>query len=220
MSNLFKYCFFLIIVLLGSNCKKPEKVVYIIKGTITDSTTGNPVNNVSLELSAKKLSSGTFNNNFQALSSSSTNASGYFEFNIEKESFNALKLAFEKDLYIFQEEEINPDDIDPSSGIDVSRVLDPLAYAELHLRNASPMNENDKIEFRYTSAYFPQCACCNNSVKTIVGSAIDTVITCPLVGNTQLDYLYTVTKGGTTSPAAIGTVFVNSFDTQIIELDY
>lgn len=220
MSNWLKYSFCIVLIfLIWSSCKDPEQVIYKIYGTVTDSTTGNSVSEVSVDLSAKILENGTFNNSFQHLASTTTNSSGYFEFNVEREAFNQLKLELEKDQYLFRSMEFSPDDIDPDNGISLSNSMDPLAFAELHLTNISPLDEGDQISFRYTTAYFPQCECCDSSERSYTGTSVDTTIVCPLVGNTQLDYLYTVSKGGG-NQTFTGTFYVNSFTTEVLEINY
>jgi len=173
---------------------------------------------VNILIEAQLLESGTFNNNFQDLASGSTNSSGVFEIEIEDANYNGARLTFAKDGYLDIISVINADLLTPE-GTDFSTPLDPISTVNLRLVNTTPSNSQDQIEFRYTSAFFPQCSCCNNSPRVFTGTSVDTVLTCSLVGNSQLDYLYTVTKNGFESVNTDG-VFVNSFQTADIVINY
>ena len=202
-----------------SQCKKPKEVEYKIFGTVSNSRTNQPIENTEVKISAQILSAGTFNNSFQLLESQNTNSEGYYEFNIEKELFNSMKVQFDKELHISYESEINPESIDPSDGIEISSDLDPLAFVNLRVRNINPFNDEDQLVFRYTSSYFPQCTCCNNQYQYFTGTEIDTVVSCTIVGETQLDYSYSIIRGGSSTPLS-GNQFIESFETEEIEINY
>ena len=200
-------------------CKKPEEVTYRIYGTISNTLTNSSINNAEVRLSGQILNAGTFNNSFQLLETQRTNSQGYYEFTIDKELFNSIKVQFDKELYVSQEEEINPESIDPIEGLEVSMELEPLAFVNLKVKNISPFNDEDELVFRYTTSYFPQCVCCNNQYQYFTGMEVDTVVSCTIIGGTQLDYYYSISRGGS-STAASGSQFIESFGTVDIEINY
>ncbi|MFK7757520.1 MAG: hypothetical protein AB8B53_11380 [Flavobacteriales bacterium] len=208
-------CSFLFI---SSGCKKNETEKLKLEGTITDSSTGQTLSGVSVLLEGQLLQSGTFNTNFQDIASASTNSSGEFEMEIDRDNYNELRLIYVKSSYLDFTEIISADELSPS-GTDYSVALDPVSTVNLRLVNSSPSSDDDEIEFRYTSAFFPQCSCCTNTPRVFIGTDIDTTLTCTIVGNTQLDYAYFVTKNGFESVFTNG-VFVNSFETADIVINY
>jgi hypothetical protein len=210
---------FFLCVFCCFQCEKPKEVKYKIYGTISNSINNNPINDAEVRLSAQILNEGTFNNSFQFLETQSTNSEGYYEFNIDKELFNSMKVQFDKELYGSQEEEINPESIDPIEGFEVSMELEPLAFVNLKVKNINPFNDEDQLVFRYTTSYFPQCACCNNQYQYFTGTGVDTVVSCTIIGETQLDYYYSIFRGGA-STAASGSQFIESFGTVDIEINY
>ncbi len=219
MHSKLNYLVLSFIILVCVNCKKPVSVDYKIFGTLSDSQSNDPISGAYLVLSAQILDAGTFNNSYQTLESVSTDSNGYFEFNIEKQTFNSIKVTFEKQLFFSGEVIFSPESVDPKSGLEVLESLDPMAFVNLNLRNISPINEQDELAFRYISAYFPDCICCNNDFRYFDGMDVDTVISCAVVGNSQLDYNYIVTKGGGSSNLQ-GGEFIESFQTVEIEINY
>ncbi len=217
-SRIIQVLFFLCASLF-CQCEKPEEVTYRIYGTISNALTNSSITNAEVRLSAQILNAGTFNNSFQLLETQRTNSQGYYEFNIDKELFNSMKVQFDKELYISQEEEINPESIDPVEGLEVSMELEPLAFVNLKVKNISPFNDEDELVFRYTTSYFPQCVCCNNQYQYFTGMEVDTVVNCTIIGGTQLDYYYSISRGGS-STAASGSQFIESFGTVDIEINY
>ena len=210
---------FFLCALCCFQCEKPTEVKYRIYGTISNSLTNSPINDAEVRISAQILNAGTFNNSFQLLETQRTNSQGYYEFNIDKELFNSMKVQFDKELYGAQEEEINPESIDPIEGLEVSMELEPLAFVNLNVRNINPFNDEDQLVFRYTTSYFPQCVCCNNQYQYFTGTEVDTVVSCTIIGETQLDYYYSILRGGSIT-AASGSQFIESFGTVDIEINY
>ena len=210
---------FFLCVFCCFQCENPKEVKYKVYGIISNSLNYNPINDAEVRLSAQVLNEGTFNNSFQLLETQSTNSEGYYEFNIDKELFNSMKVQFDKELYVSQEEEINPESIDPVEGLEVSMELEPLAFVNLKVKNISPFNDEDELVFRYTTSYFPQCVCCNNQYQYFTGMEVDTVVNCTIIGGTQLDYYYSISRGGS-STAASGSQFIESFGTVDIEINY
>ena len=129
-----------------------------------------------------------------------------------------MRITYSKVDYIQHTEPINPDDLSAETN-DYSTNLDPISYVNLRLVNSNPNDSEDVIDFRYISANFPQCDCCDSSAKIVTGAMVDTTITCIIVGDTQLDYIYFVAKDGTEN-VTTGGVYVDSFETAEITINY
>lgn len=189
-------CFFSVIFL--SECKKPESSSLLISGIVSNEQTNEVLSDVQVSLKTRSLQSGTFNNNFQTIGSDQTDNSGIYEFEFQNSSIASIQLTFEKEGYFLKEIEVSPDDIDLVNGFELNVFLNSVAEINLNLVNQTPVNDDDKIEFKYTNASFV-CSCCNNEERILAGTSIDTTLTCFTPGNITLKYLSFVTKAGMTT---------------------
>jgi len=213
--TIISFCY----LVLFSSCNEDNSLNYVITGEITDTYQSQPVEGVKIDLRARVLESGTFNNNLTTVVSDFSSSDGSYELCFERKAYDNLQLELEKVDFISTERTISPDDLSPEEPFNLDLQIDPLARVELRLVNTFPGNSNDEIEFRYTTANFPQCNCCNNNIQAFQGDDVDTLLSCSVVGGIQLKWVYFVNRFGNTSFFEDSTL-IEPFQTTEILINY
>lgn len=214
-----RICVLFTFVLTVLSCKKDDPVLKI-EGVVKDSTIlfDQEISGVSLKLLNNKLDGGTFNNSFSEITTVSSNANGFYQFEFDRENTVEYKIEGSKNNYFPFEALINPDNVQP--GVIHVRNLDmkPKATVDFHFVNSTPENESDNITFQFLNASF-DCPCCDNDEVELQGQTVDSTRVCDVYGNTVLRYFYTVNK-----TSSFYTVYDSitcvPFDTTFVEVTY
>lgn len=180
------------------SCKKEEE--NIIKGNVKELISGDPVENVRIELQANKVSSGSVSSYFQTLETKYTDNKGNFSFNFEAQTVISYRLNFSKEGFISRTLLIQPKDV-----VATYELNENMAYAstlELTIKNVTPQNENDKLSLQIRSLYDDFCAnCCHSNWRYFLGTSIDEFISCQVIGGDTLTILRVIEKSGSTQSA-------------------
>lgn len=209
-----------ILLLLISCGKKKKEATMGIHGHITQSDNGDPVEGADIKLYYKELQGGVFVNSFTLLGSSSTSSSGFYSMNVEKPVSSEYRFTIEKQNYFSREIVVNPDDINKDEFNFIDFELTPSCELNLRLKNTSPVNSSDQIDFQFNTPAISECSeCCFSSTLTLIGTGIDTTINCFRTGNQKLTYSYTVTKSGSPS-IFIDSIYCPQGSSTLLQINY
>lgn len=190
-----------------------------IQGTATDSRSGSPLAGVTVSLKVKEVSGGTFSNSFTTISSTTTSSSGAYSFTFENRTAAEYKLVTTKSLYFSKEQVKNPDHLSTSNPNTWNAVMDPQAWYNINIVNASPYDSFDEIIYQHTEGTTNCAGCCSPNAITYTGMAVNETIDCMLIGDTWLKFQWLVTKASG-SVLFMDSVYCTSGDTTYYSLNY
>lgn len=213
------YISILFLAFLLWNCNKNKDNEITISGTLTDPNQQINLQNVNVRLEGQKIESGSYNANFSLLNETSTSTNGTFSFTESMEYIAKYKLIFEKDNYFISEIEINPDNINAGDDYNKTYNMYAVSYFTIRIKNDGPYNSNDRIEY-YISTPIPDFDnCCTNNRIKLMGTSVDTTITCTLPGGQDITLEWDINKNNVLHHHQ-NQVFITPFDTTKYDLFY
>jgi hypothetical protein len=200
MKALFPYLSMILIafVVLGSCQKDKDDVLF--KGLVQDPNQEIAIGDVVVKLYTKKMSSGSYNFNFEFEKSTVTDASGAFEISIPTQYISDYKFVFIRDQYFESELEYTSEDL-AAVGNDLGVVdLFPQASLSIHIKNKYPVNGSDELRFHVRAGAYPCPTCCGTDYQIFTGSSVDTEFECQVEGGAHIQLEWFVLKNGVTTP--------------------
>lgn len=170
-----------------------------ITGTVVDLSDNSNVGGATVKIYYKPYQNGVFTTSYSYLTSTTTNSSGTYEFDIEKPNTSDFKFVVEKTNYFPIEKVVNPDNLSLEKDNTLNFETDPSATINIHLKNTSPFNSSDFVQFQLNGLNYSCSSCCTNAPLTKTGTTVDTSYTCLRYGGRYLKYQYIETKNGSTS---------------------
>ncbi len=217
--NIKNIFFLLAFVLLAiASCKKDKRNVHILEGTVTDGRTGSGLSGCFVEVEQQVLSDGTFGGVFNSAATSSTNASGGYAMEWERENMVEVRLVVERTDYIEKTINLNPNDFNPDEAVTQNVELFPEAYVQVDITRNIPGANSDQFDFRFDNANF-DCVCCNNNWKSIAGATADTTFSCRLYGDTWLKFKKQIFTAELDT-IITDSIFCPRFQTSTIQIDW
>jgi hypothetical protein len=196
-----KYAIIILAVATGLvTCRKKEKPTMVISGSVTDKGTGSGVSGATITIRYKPYKDGVFTTTYTYLTSTTTDGSGNYSFDIEKPNTSDFQFLVTATSYFGSEKVINPDNLSTSNANSQSFQIDASGTVQIHLKNNIPFDENDFFQFQTMGLNYSCSTCCSNSPITKTGSTVDTTFTCDRYANRYLKYTYFKTKNGITTP--------------------
>lgn len=183
---------------------------------VFDQKVNAPVEGAMVLVSVQRASGG-FNPNWEEIASTTTNASGQFSIDIEKEVFYAYRFEISHPQHFYTEFEVSPDDVPISSAYERTFAVEPRSWVSLHLMN----DEVSQAITMSTNGNSDDCTeCCNGTNHFIPGWPIDTVLTCLMYGgeDATISGNYADMNGGVHIIAQ--NVTTVPFDTVEVEIIY
>lgn len=209
----FAILFFLMLILAGCD-KKPEEFVF--ECTIFDAKLNTAVSGASVNLFVQRAAGG-FNPNFEPVGTATTNASGKFYIEVEKEVFFAYRLDVSHPQHFSQSFEIDPDDVPFSSAYEATFEVEPRAWIATHLIN---QNFSQTANFAVVSDNDNCPECCSGATTYVQGFGVDTTFICPVYGEQQVTISGSYTDGDGGVHQILESAFVPAFDTATVTIIY
>lgn len=169
-----------------SACKKENNTI-TFEGKVTEFSGGGAVEGVSIIIEEKKLENGAIPINYSVLGTTTTDASGNYQFTFEKDRTIEVKISAELDDF-YHEMVIR--DIDDLSLVEVNIenfILRAKAIAKISIENNGVTDFGDEISLVVDNDASICQTCCDGIV---LNGAVDTIIYCNVTGNEELDYSY------------------------------
>jgi hypothetical protein len=217
LSSIFLFCVVLSALFMTS-CNKDKNQISI-EGTVTDPNSGVKVEGVTVVFSSSKITNGVFNSGYTEIGRTTTDASGKFYFEQEEERTSGYRISMSKPGYFTVSKDISGTDIIAGTLFAPTYEIFPVAYIKLHVRNYTPIDENDIISYTFTSGYLGCYECCDNSLRFGYGTNIDEWLKCKTYGNQNVTIGWTVTKIAS-SMFYNATVYAIAHDTITYEINY
>ncbi|MEI8202931.1 MAG: carboxypeptidase-like regulatory domain-containing protein [Bacteroidota bacterium] len=221
MKKLIVLCWIPLCLLLFTTCKKDNTFKVSLQGTIFDPNSNQPVSNANIVLSASMISSGTYNSNYNEVTSTSSDANGNYSISTSITGKPVgFRIAVVKQGYFFNSVDIGPTVFDNNTTYQQSFNIYPEAYLALQVKNVSPNDSTDKITYYYTTLPSLFCSqCCSDNQITGNGQYYQSASTCKTYGNQWTKIIWTVIKFGNLN-YHVDSIFCNSFDTAHYSINY
>ena len=204
--------YLLIVLFLLTNCKKKGKSDFVLRGTITDTSFGIPLNGAVIKLYETAPGS----NQENLIGSTSTNSVGEYSFTFPRNSAISYRVNCIKSNYFPLDKNINFSDLTIESDNIKNYTTTAMSWVKLHFVNVAPSFSSDEIRFQRTVGK-SNCESCCPSGETSIFGIVDTSIYCINDGNTSYSYSYTIAG---TSIIGDKTAVTTAFDTTEILLNY
>jgi len=213
-----KLTLILIITSVFLSCKKKDNKI-VITGTITDVKSGIPAANIPLSLYVNESQSGSYNNNYELLESTTTNSDGVYKFSNPYMTAIQYQIRTESQDYFNNEFDINPQELTTDSDNTINYTLYSRSYYKIAIKNNTPYNSNDEIVLSIGNTDLSNPDGCGAVSIDLVGGFVDTLIQCPIYGGQTLYYSYVVTKNSISNQYT-GSVYCPAGDTANATIAY
>lgn len=197
------------------SCKKdPFENKTVIEGHILEYGSEKPLLNVKIYFSGLVNSEAFGTEIWSTVDSISTDQNGYvyYEYNhnevtIDKATFKTPHLYYPIMLHAINERQVN----------DISRMVEPYAWVNVHVKNIDPFNSSDNISFTVSPGFSIGAT---GGWYNLYGEDIDQEILFKTIGNKDnTKILWTVIKNGMSFEYR-DTVYFNAHDTTYYEILY
>ena len=176
------------------SCK--DKASNNIDGTITDMSSGLPVEGVKVSLDYTEINSGTINTAFKPLMETYTDAEGKYSFQFESKSYVKLRLTYAKNEYFTTVNEFSPESL--LADYLISDQVPQESYLYVRVVNVHGINSEDVLKIRILGIN-PDCQNCGDSnYKTYTGVNVDTSFVYSVVGGDNITISTIATHDGET----------------------
>lgn len=215
---MIKLSFALLLLILVFGCKKKNEK-YIITGNVVNPEKNCAVGQMSVSLWATKISNGTIQNQEYKIASLITDASGYFEFNFDKEVFSSLKLTFHHDEYYYKEMSVNLQNLTPGISYHVTATVHTKAFLKTEIKNVNSQYAVDELIYRLSLPYSDCSSCCSTLQLSFSGPSVDTSWVCPVYGDNKVFVNWIYSYLGNTQPH-FDTLYIPAGDTMLHQIHY
>lgn len=193
------------------SCKKKNEKI-IINGSVYDPNIQTYISNAHVTISAKLLSSGFYNSNYTELETTTTNSAGAFSFQFDKQKSAGYEIYISKDNYFDYTIDIPDANIVAGTPYTPEYDIYPIAYIKLHVKNTTPFDSTDFINYYYSTITSANCfGCCNSTSFNGYGKTYDTTLKCKTYGSQHVIISYHYHQHW--DYASFDTVFCLPFDT-------
>lgn len=210
------FILFLLIVVFG--CKKKDEK-YIITGNVINPEKNSAVSQMLVSLWGSKISSGTVQNQPYKIASYTTDASGYFEFNFDKEVYSSLKLTFSHNEYFSNEVIVNPQNLNPGEPYNVTAHAHTLSWLKTIIKNLGAQNSSDNLIYKLSLPYSDCSSCCSTLQLSFSGASVDTFWVCPVYGDSKVYVNWMYSYLGNVQPH-FDTLYISAGDTILHQIYY
>lgn len=210
---------FVLPVFLPACRKNREKPKMKISGKVSDRADNSGIQGATVRIYYKPYQNGVYTNNFSSLTSTTTDAAGNYNFEIEKPNTSDFKFEVEANNYFATQKTVNPDNLSTANPNTLNFETDPSCDIHFHFKNVSPVDINDHLQFKPSGLLAECVTCCTNAVLNYDGTAVDESFTCTRYAKKYFRYQYFVTKSGVTMPY-IDSVYCTWGTTVNVEILY
>lgn len=175
------------------SCKKDPKTISI-SGTVTDPYQNISVSGVKVTLQANGIVEGVYNSSYITLNTYTTDASGRFEFTVDESAYDSFRFSFLKDGYYSMQKVVSAGSISPEEPYDGNFDFSSEATVKVHIQNATPFDDNDKLIAYFENNPISSFDCCSSTPVNYIGMSIDTVFYCKSVGAFDLRFFKSLLK--------------------------
>ena len=218
MKTSAKLLSFIFAAFLFTACNKNKDEI-TISGRIFDPDLNKYVSGAVVKLSGNGIQSGVYTPGYSEIERMTTSEDGSFSFTLKKSTHDGFRLTVTKDNYFTQTHDFSASVFYEASEYEKEVLFRPSGTLEIHLYNAYPSDEDDKVVFYFSNADLTCSGCCINSPLTGNGPAFDTTFSCKFYGNQNVLFLRSVTKNQHTN-LFFDSLFCPAFSTATYHIEY
>jgi len=180
--------YFIIPLIFILACKK-EPIQYKFEGMVTDKNSNQPIANVLIKVSQKKVNLNALNPNYIFIDEIITDASGQYAISFDREKILDIKFELENDKFYKFEQIINASDLETKNTNEYNFKIESKAWAKIRLVNSFVLS-GEQFNFYKHNVKEGCLECCTNDYTIAYDTNPDTTFTCPVVGNMYFKYSY------------------------------
>ncbi len=179
---------------------KDEKESIQISGRFFDPKLEVYVDSVEVKIYTKKMSSGTYNYNFEYESTVYSDAEGRFSTSLESQYISDFQFKYSREGYFGSELKMTTDELNTKKG-DIGTVeINPAATLHLHIKNQYPLNSEDELRFHVKTGAAVCSNCCGTDWQIYSGMSVDTEYDCLVEGGGTVELEWIVIRNGLNTP--------------------
>jgi hypothetical protein len=200
------------------SCKKSSDNEIIIQGIIIDANQHIPLANVEVTFWASRIQGSTYNPNYISLIYTTTDANGNYYIKATKDKDAGYRITLDKSKYFSQTNDISVETLSPGSH-QLNFSVYPEAYFKLIVKNTSPFNNNDFINYWFYNSQPSGLNCCNNNQISFTGQSYENILLCRTYGAQNMTVKWNVKKNNIVTPNE-HSLYCTAFDTTTYNLNY
>jgi hypothetical protein len=198
------------------SCKKEKNNSIRISGTMYN-TNGGAASGVSMKVSYQEIQNASYSTAWYTAGTTTSLASGAYSIEFPAPRATSYKFLFSSPGHFTMEVNENAENI--SGETNRNFYIPAKAWFKIRIRNTSPVSGSDQIVFQNTSEAYGCSECCDNSIKILYGTTIDTTFTCLKAGGEKIKFSWSVTKASQ-STSFTDSITTISHDTVYYDLTY
>ncbi|MFZ4401661.1 MAG: hypothetical protein ACOYO1_16640 [Bacteroidales bacterium] len=203
---------------LVNACKKDSGNNILVQGKIMDANQQIAIANAEVTFWSSRIQSGTYNPNYVALTSTTSDANGNYSLEITKAKDAGFRITVDKAKYFSLTNDISVENLTVGTH-NLNYTIYPEAYFKLHVKNVSFIDNTDYISYWFTNTQPNGTNCCNNIPINYTGQYYENNVLCRTFGAQDIKIKWIVKKAGITTPFET-TVYCAPFDTTVYNLNY
>jgi hypothetical protein len=209
---------FFYFAIFAAGCKKHEDEI-TISGRIYDNGFSQYLSGATVKLSGNGVQNGIYSPEFVTLETLITDAGGNFVFKRNKDRSDSFRITVTKDSYFTENYEFSSSVFSSSLTYNLEIKVEPQGQIQVHLYNAYPSDNDDKVVYYFANSDLDCMNCCTNVPHIGLGPAYDTTFTCSFYGNRKIVFLRSVTKDQQTN-LYLDSLFCPAFSTETYDIPY
>ncbi len=206
---------FTIVSFIGCN-KTKDKLLFT--GQIYSPSENKNLANISVELQAQIIETGTYNSNFQLLQKVTTDGEGKYNITNDNVRASMFKLIAYSNDYIRTESEISSDIVKVGETYNHNFDLFPKAYLLIYVHNVAPADSTDELTISIIHSS-PNCTICSDISNSVLTGIINDTINCLIYGNQTVTIEYTVNTTSNFNHYS-HNVYCSAFETEAFSINY
>jgi len=207
-----KLLFFTItIIILCFSCKKKKEEEYILHGIVKNINTGEPVNNMQINLLAQKFIGSSYNDSYTLVAYDITKNSGNYNIVFKKERVASYKIVINEEKYFNNEIEL-PNKSFENKSFEKNIGIYSKSWIKIVLINHPPSNPEDILFLRFMNNPIKTFDCCPSTYKYFYGVGEHILPPCEIPGsfNAIIELNYSI---GANHFQSYDTIPTSAFDT-------
>ena len=210
-----RFAVFLFILLAVSGCAKKTDV-FVFDCVVFDQKVNAPVVGANVSMSVQRAVGG-FNPNYENVGVATTDGSGRFIIEIDKEIYYSFRVEVADDQHFAGVFDINPDDVPFSTAYSATFDVEPKAWLKTRVVN---QNGSQTVIFSIDAETDVCSNCCTDNNNIIQGFPVDSIFKCEVYGEQQASVTGTYVDNGGAVIQINESVFVTAFDTAVVNVFY
>lgn len=204
-----------VLFLVFSGCTKKTDV-FMFDCVVYDEKVDAPVSGASIIMKVQNAEGG-FNPSYVTVGSATTDANGRFYVEVDKGIYYSFRIEVTHSKHFSSTFDINPDNVPFSTAYAATFPLEPKSWVSVHLVN---QNNSQSAAFRVDAETGTCEDCCQSSNTIVQGNAVDSVLTCQVYGEQQIEVKGSYSDENGALHQILESAYAPAFDTTLVTILY